>query len=426
MTYADRLRRKWNPDEMSNDAYRMRGVPVLGKALQFYDDLKQPVNNSFWEGQPALSDLPDEKRLEMMGTMLPVDSGGLAGMLSRSGAKTANKLALQQELEDKIRRGPQMESMNPYLKGVKEGDELIGMHNLTSDNLEHAQEMGGLPVPSIGITKASSPIVGFGDISLIAKQQMVEPGRGNPVFDADVYSRRYPTVEYVDDVDKIFKGFTYGGNRRYAPHTLENVVKEMKGPVVDREGVSYGAGSLRSKLAHKFRNFKGIQKARNNIVPEKEMEVVRDEMNERLFNLADDLTPYDKHGRGNEMGYGDIVTARLDPTERLSDYYKDIPQKLQNEIGTFKHDLKNAPTAYFEAKPQRAVKLQEFGGAIVPDNVDARILEILKRNGIENVERYGDKTKAEAMQNFRDLMFGVGGGGFLASQLMGQDPNERF
>ena len=149
-----------------------------------------------------------------MGTMLPVDSGGLAGMLSRSGAKTANKLALQQELEDKIRRGPQMESMNPYLKGVKEGDELIGMHNLTSDNLEHAQEMGGLPVPSIGITKASSPIVGFGDISLIAKQQMVEPGRGNPVFDADVYSRRYPTVEYVDDVDKIFKGFTSGGHRK--------------------------------------------------------------------------------------------------------------------------------------------------------------------------------------------------------------------
>tara|TARA_R110000822_G_scaffold25557_1_gene77343 strand:- start:44 stop:1108 length:1065 start_codon:yes stop_codon:yes gene_type:complete len=99
MTYADRLRRKWNPDEMSNDAYRMRGVPVLGKALQFYDDLKQPVNNSFWEGQPALSDLPDEKRLEMMGTMLPVDSGGLAGMLAGIGAKTANKIALKKAQE---------------------------------------------------------------------------------------------------------------------------------------------------------------------------------------------------------------------------------------------------------------------------------------------------------------------------------------
>ena len=71
---------------MSNDAYRLRDVPVLGKALQFYDDLKQPVDNRFWEGQPVLSDLSDEERLEMMGTMLPVDSGGLAGMLKKAPA----------------------------------------------------------------------------------------------------------------------------------------------------------------------------------------------------------------------------------------------------------------------------------------------------------------------------------------------------
>jgi hypothetical protein len=89
------MERKWNPDEMSYDAYRMRNAPVLGKALQFYDDLKQPVNNRFWEGQPVLSDLPDEERLEMMGTMLPVDSGGLASTFAGIGAKTANKLALK-------------------------------------------------------------------------------------------------------------------------------------------------------------------------------------------------------------------------------------------------------------------------------------------------------------------------------------------
>jgi hypothetical protein len=86
------MRRQWNPDEMSNDAYRMRDVPVLGKALQFYDDLKQPVNNRFWEGQPVLSDLSDTERLEMMGTMLPVDSGGLAGMLAKSRGKIGDSL----------------------------------------------------------------------------------------------------------------------------------------------------------------------------------------------------------------------------------------------------------------------------------------------------------------------------------------------
>ena len=317
--------------------------------------------------------------------------------------------------------------VNPYLKGVAEGDELIGMHNLSADNLAHAQEMGGLPVPSIGISKANAPLEGFGDISLIAKQDMVTPERGNPVFGADAYSRRYPEVVEHGGDDKIFKGFTAGGNRRYAQHTLDNLVSEMKGVVPNSEGFNYGAGSLRSELTPKFKNLKGVQKARNKIVPEKEMPAIKDEMNERLYGLADDLLPYDKHYKKYELGYGDTVTSRLGPKERLSDYYENIPPELMDKISTYKSELVDSPTAYFEAKPQRAVKLQEFGGAIVPDNVDARTLEILKRNGIENVERYGGtdsgkyKTKAEAMKQFRDLMFSTGGSGFLASQLLGQD-----
>ena len=317
--------------------------------------------------------------------------------------------------------------VNPYLKGVAEGDELIGMHNLSADNLAHAQEMGGLPVPSIGISKANAPLENFGDISLIARQNMVTPGRGNPVVGADAYSKRYPNIVEHNGEDKIFKGFTNSGNRRYAPHTLDNVVKEMKGPVTDTEGMNYGAGSLRSNYAPKFRTIEGVQKARDQVVPEKNMPAVRDEMNERLYGLADDLLPYDKHYKKYELGYGDTVTSRLGPKERLSDYYENIPPELMDKISTFKSELVDSPTAYFEAKPQRAVKLQEFGGAIVPDNVDARTLEILKRNGIENVERYGGtdsgkyKTKAEAMKQFRDLMFSTGGSGFLASQLLGQD-----
>jgi hypothetical protein len=321
----------------------------------------------------------------------------------------------------------EMFANNPYLKGVAEGDELIGMHNLSADNLAHAQEMGGLPVPSIGISKANAPLEGFGDISLIAKQDMVTPGRGNPVFGADAYSRRYPEIVEHRGDDKIFKGFTAGGNRKYAQHTLDNLVNEMKGVVPNSEGFNYGAGSLRSELTPKFKNLKGVQKSRNKVVPEKEMPAIKDEMNERLYGLVDDLLPYDKRNKKYELGYGDTVTSRLGPKERLSDYYDNIPPELQDKISTFKSELVDSPTAYFEAKPQRAVRLDEFGGAVVPDNIDARTLEILKRNGIENVERYGGtetgkyKTKADAMKKFRDLMFSIGGSGFLASQLLGQE-----
>jgi len=56
--------------------------------------------------------------------------------------------------------------------------------------------------------------------------------------------------------------------------------------------------------------------------------------------------------------------------------------------------LLNAPVPYFEAKPQRAVSLNEFAGAVVPKNLPAEARAILKKNGIEIVEYEGDRLKA--------------------------------
>ena len=90
---------------MSYDAYRMRNAPVLGEALQFYDDLRQPWGNPLEaEGRPVLSDMSKTEQMEALGNYLPVvDSGGLAGMFAGIGAKTANKLALKkaQEMQGK-------------------------------------------------------------------------------------------------------------------------------------------------------------------------------------------------------------------------------------------------------------------------------------------------------------------------------------
>jgi hypothetical protein len=74
--------------------------------------------------------------------------------------------------------------------------DLIVQHNLTSDNLLHAHRMGGIPVPSLAVTKAAHPLTGFGDISLIGSKDMVDPKgyAAAKVFGADIYSPRYPRV----------------------------------------------------------------------------------------------------------------------------------------------------------------------------------------------------------------------------------------
>ena len=82
--------RKWDPSRMSYDAYRMRDAPVIGKALQFYDDVTGP---DAWSGsgpvfsnedRQAIDNTPKAELMEGLGNYLPVmDSGGLAGMLKK-------------------------------------------------------------------------------------------------------------------------------------------------------------------------------------------------------------------------------------------------------------------------------------------------------------------------------------------------------
>jgi hypothetical protein len=76
------------------------------------------------------------------------------------------------------------------------GEELVAIHNLTAENVLHADSIGGIPVPSIGITKLSSPFTDFGEITLIADKGMIDPENSVPVFDRDAYTARFPEFNY--------------------------------------------------------------------------------------------------------------------------------------------------------------------------------------------------------------------------------------
>ena len=52
-------------------------------------------------------------------------------------------------------------------------------------------------------------------------------------------------------------------------------------------------------------------------------------------------------------------------------------------IRNFIEILRESEVPYFEAKPQRVVYLDEFGGAIVHKNTDPKVIEILEKNGLE-------------------------------------------
>ena len=79
---------------------------------------------------------------------------------------------------------------------------MVITHNLSVDALVNADKIGGLPMPSLAVTKNTNPLDGFGDITLVAKPETFDPKKAkNRFFNADIYSPRYPTGSVVHEVD---------------------------------------------------------------------------------------------------------------------------------------------------------------------------------------------------------------------------------
>lgn len=76
-----------------------------------------------------------------------------------------------------------------------EGFRLSTLHNLTLENLRHADKYGALPVPSIAVVPVGQSIEGFGEITLIGSRALGDPAQV-PVFDADAYTARFPKAIY--------------------------------------------------------------------------------------------------------------------------------------------------------------------------------------------------------------------------------------
>lgn len=91
-------------------------------------------------------------------------------------------------------------------KEVEEGKNLIAVHNLTSNKLEKALELGAFPMPSIAITKSDMGHTNFGDISLVFGKETIDPSvKGQKVYSADAWTPTYPTIEYEINSDKAHK-----------------------------------------------------------------------------------------------------------------------------------------------------------------------------------------------------------------------------
>jgi len=95
------------------------------------------------------------------------------------------------ELVNKKKNDVEMISINNF----KTKDPLIVHHNINEQALKNIDRLGGLPSPSIAISKVEDPLTNFGDITLIGSPKMAKPSASNDVFRADGYTTRRPFAE---------------------------------------------------------------------------------------------------------------------------------------------------------------------------------------------------------------------------------------
>ena len=252
------------------------------------------------------------------------------------------------------------------------------------------------------------------------KEDFPEKYKYSQAIEDSVYNLRPEYNNWLDDFDRklpglgvnveerIFKGFTDAGNRRYAAVTLENLVKEMKGGA-GSEGFNYGIGNLRAVATPKFRKLDDIKASREKIVPSEEFKKVKEDINDAYDSLTERIGKLD-----DQKGYGyrpedvlyDIGQGR---NVNLLDRFKSgADDNLKADIGIFIRKLQQLPTEYFEIKPQRAVSVSEFQGAIVPSDVPQKSVDYLRSQGINDIYYYSSpEERKELFKNFGNQMFGA-------------------
>jgi hypothetical protein len=220
-------------------------------------------------------------------------------------------------------------------------------------------------------------------------------------IDSRVANNQQKFDSYIrDQKNRISKGKVFTkwnpntGTSKEFQYNLDNAVKLMKGKIRGGEGFSYGVGSIRAEVAPQLKSMSQIQDRRGQIVGEDQMTMVKEGFNSRLDNLYDSLSS--KWAYSSDPSYSDFADGIINAAKGDMADFKGLSDNDRKELKGFFNELANAPTNYFEIKPQRAVDINEFYGAAVPKGTSKSIIDSLKAKGLE-VEIYEPEMRKEAI-----------------------------
>ena len=244
--------------------------------------------------------------------------------------------------------------------------------------------------------------------------------------------------DYRKWVDSLFKGiveksgirnnldyFTNSGNSRswealHWENNLENVVKVMKSQA-DVGSVGFFSGqNIWGVAAKDYRSIEEIKADSDRLqqIPEEEYNKIKEGYGQRLSEIAHSIM--DKSERNPFMAVDNAMECIVDAIRssktksgilnQLKQYkHLSVTETTVDDIVALVSDIANMPTEYFEAKPKRAVELNEIATAIIPDNTSQTTKTRLDDMGIKYLEyESGNETaRLEALNSLEDVKFSL-------------------
>jgi hypothetical protein len=199
-----------------------------------------------------------------------------------------------------------LKSENPTYYQTAADKDLVVYHNVSTGKLREAIKLGGLPMPSLAITKRDIPFGDFGEITLIGDKGMVDPrkSRANEVFSRDAYTVRKPVVNYEEpakiNIDTFHK--KYEETRKFLKKNSIDV-GEINFSFYDGEE---SLAAMENNIAIKYYYVKNVLKKD---IPIKERTVTPSVRGERLFKEYPELIHALKSSKVKKGDFSEVDQA---------------------------------------------------------------------------------------------------------------------
>lgn len=288
--------------------------------------------------------------------------------------------------------------------------------NRVREFIEHAWELQSNPVETEGQVDRNATREKMRKmVDAEAVEKWVKEKTKGMLGEAGIYNGKDPYT-------------TSGKQRTFAQlhyaYTLENLVKAMKGNQQEKGEGLWGATArgLQAVTSREYRSIAQIRgdKGRLKQVDEGEYKAELEAIDREIESIVSEIKKTNKAHSDNTYTESDIIgavmleaaqgrhtKAAIKKAFANNDY--DISDMVAGKILNVFESVMELPTTYFEAKPQRAVMVDEIRAAIVPDDLGADVVEQMEKAGVPLItyEAGNEESRKEALNSVEGVRFSI-------------------